>query len=359
MNLAVEGVTRSVEGEVHLSEIDLVLEPGLHVVIGRTLAGKTSLLRLLAGLDRPTSGRILIDGKDSRKVPTNQRRVGFVYQQFINYPGFTVYDNIAAPLRRSGVARREIDGKVRETAEILRIEHLLDRLPAELSGGQQQRVAIARALVKEADLVLLDEPLANLDYKLREELRHELRTVFRRSACAVVYTTTEPTEALLMGGNAVVLVEGRVLQTGPVLETYRAPTSTSVAEVFSDPPMNLVAGHLTGESLSFAGLTVPCPTHMRALPKGGLTVGIRPNHLIIDPVPGLAALAGEVELSEVNGSETFVHVFAGDSSFVVECEGVHAMPVGLAVRLGVNPANLFAFSNAGNLLALPEPGTQQ
>ncbi|GAB5468308.1 MAG: ABC transporter ATP-binding protein [Rhodospirillales bacterium] len=356
MTLVVEGVTRSVGGETHLADIDLVLEPGLHVVIGRTLAGKTSLLRLLAGLDRPSGGRILIDGQETRSVPVNRRRVAFVYQQFINYPGFTVYDNIAAPLRRSGVARREIDGKVRETAEVLRIEGLLDRLPAELSGGQQQRVAIARALVKEADLFLLDEPLANLDYKLREELREELRTVFRRSARTVVYTTTEPTEALMMGGNAIVLFEGRVLQTGPVLETYRAPASTAVAEVFSDPPMNLVAGRLAGESLSFAGLTIPWPAQMRALPAGAVTVGIRPNHLTIDPAADGAALAGKVELSEVNGSETFVHVFAGEASFVVEREGVHPTPSGQAVRLGVEPANLYAFSHGGDLLALPERG---
>ncbi len=359
MTLAVEGVTSSVAGEIHLDDINLALEPGLHVVIGRTLAGKTSLLRLLAGLDRPTSGRILIDGQDTRKVPVNRRRVAFVYQQFINYMGFSVYDNIAAPLRRSGVARGEIDGRVRETAEILRIDHLLGRLPGALSGGQQQRVAIARALVKEADLFLLDEPLANLDYKLREELREELRTVFRRSACTVVYTTTEPTEALMMGGNAVVLVEGRVLQSGPVQETYRAPASTAVAEVFSDPPMNLVAGHLAGESLSFAGLTIPWPTQMRALPEGAVTIGIRPNHLTFDPAPDRAALSGEVELSEVNGSETFVHVFVGDASFVVEREGVHPMPAGLAVRLGVEPERLYAFSAAGDLLALPDAGLRQ
>src|SRR5688500_7373876 len=150
---------------MHLAGVSLVLDPGVpHVVLGRTGAGKTSLLRVIAGLDPATTGEIRIEGKP---------RVAFVYQQFVNYPSFTVYENIAAPLRVGGFT--DVDARVREAAKLLRIEPILGRLPGEISGGQQQRTAIARALVKEADLLLLDEPLVNLDFKLREELRDELR----------------------------------------------------------------------------------------------------------------------------------------------------------------------------------------
>ena len=184
------------------------------MLLGPTLAGKTSLMRLMAGLDRPTAGRVLVDGVDVTGQSVRKRSVAMVYQQFINYPTLTAYDNIASPLRLQGVAAAEIDRQVRDTARLLHIDHLLDRLPAELSGGQQQRLAIARALVKRASLLLLDEPLVNLDYKLREELRAELRDLFARQQTTVVYATTEPLEALIMGGEVIVMDEGRVLQTG-------------------------------------------------------------------------------------------------------------------------------------------------
>ena len=193
MTLRLENVSKSAGREHHLHDVDLAFEPGnLYVLFGLTLAGKTSLMRLMASLDRPTLGRVLVDGKDVTDASVRERSVAMVYQQFINYPAFTVYDNIASPLRIRGLAKAEIDEKVKETAAMVRIDHLLDRLPAELSGGQQQRVAIARALIKEADLLLLDEPLVNLDYKLREELRVELKSIFQRGKSIVVYATTEP-----------------------------------------------------------------------------------------------------------------------------------------------------------------------
>ncbi len=155
--------------------MSLTLERGtLSVLLGPTLAGKTSIMRLLAGLDKPTSGRVLVDGKDVTGFDVRKRSVAMVYQQFINYPTLSVYENIASPLRVQGVARDEIETRVRDAAKLLKLEPYLNRTPLQLSGGQQQRTAIARALVKGADLVLLDEPLANLDYKLREELRTEL-----------------------------------------------------------------------------------------------------------------------------------------------------------------------------------------
>src|SRR5580658_11142808 len=174
MTVTLERVTRAVDGIATIRDVSLTLERGtLSVLLGPTLSGKTSIMRLLAGLDKPASGRVLVDGKDVTGLDVRQRSVAMVYQQFINYPSLTVYENIASPLRVQGKPREEIESRVREAATLLKLEPYLNRTPLQLSGGQQQRTAIARALVKGADLVLLDEPLANLDYKLREELRTE------------------------------------------------------------------------------------------------------------------------------------------------------------------------------------------
>src|SRR6059036_3829227 len=224
MSVTLEQVTRTVDGIATIRDVSLTFERGtLSVLLGPTLSGKTSIMRLLAGLDKPTTGRVLVDGKDVTGVDVRQRSVTMVYQQFINYPSLTVYENIASPLRVQGKPRAEIEIRVQEAAKLLRLEPYLNRTPLQLSGGQQQRTAIARALVKGADLVLLDEPLANLDYKLREELREELPRIFADSGAIFVYATTEPSEALLLGGNTATLFEGGVTQFGPTAQVYRRP----------------------------------------------------------------------------------------------------------------------------------------
>ena len=241
MSVTLEHVTRTVDGIPTIRDVSLTLERGtLSVLLGPTLSGKTSIMRLLAGLDKPTTGRVLVDGKDVTGADVRQRSVAMVYQQFINYPSLTVYENIASPLRVQGRPREEIDRRVQEAAKLLRLEPFLKRTPLQLSGGQQQRTAIARALVKGADLVLLDEPLANLDYKLREELRTELPRIFEASGAIFVYATTEPSEALLLGGDTVCMWEGEVLQAGNTSKVYRRPDTLRVAQVFSDPPLNIV-----------------------------------------------------------------------------------------------------------------------
>ena len=206
MTLELKGVSKVVEGQTHIHPTDLTLEKGtMNVLLGPTTAGKTSLMRLMAGLDVPNSGQILWQGEDVTGQRVQDRKVAMVYQQFINYPSMSVYDNIASPMKLMGVSAKEIDTRVRETAEMMKLTPMLDRKPLELSGGQQQRCALARALVKNAGLVLLDEPLANLDYKLREELRVEIPKIFEKSGAIFVYATTEPEEALLLGGNVATL----------------------------------------------------------------------------------------------------------------------------------------------------------
>src|SRR5712664_3586149 len=241
MTVTLENMTRTVDGIPTIRNVSLTLERGtLSVLLGPTLSGKTSIMRLLAGLDKPATGRVLVDGKDVTGFDVRQRSVAMVYQQFINYPSLTVYENIASPLRVQGKPRAEIDKRVQEAANLLRLEPYMNRTPLQLSGGQQQRTAIARALVKGADLVLLDEPLANLDYKLREELRTELPRIFEASGAIFVYATTEPSEALLLGGNTVCMWEGQILQAGDTSKVYRHPDTMRVAQVFSDPPLNIV-----------------------------------------------------------------------------------------------------------------------
>jgi len=197
MGLSLRNIQKTMDGEVHLSNIDLNIDSGYKtVVLGRTLSGKTSLLRIMAGLDHPTKGSLFIDDKDVTGVSVRKRSIAMVYQQFINYPSFTVFDNIASPLKVAKIPKDKLRKRVMEVADILHITDMLDKLPAELSGGQQQRTAIARALVKDVELLLLDEPLVNLDYKLREELQTELQEIFKQRDAMVVYTTTEPGEAL-------------------------------------------------------------------------------------------------------------------------------------------------------------------
>ncbi len=357
MSLTLESIGKTVGGEVHIADINLTLETGSrNVILGRTLAGKTTLLRLMAGLDRPTTGRILVDGKDVTGVSVRKRKVAMVYQQFINYPSMTVRENIASPLKLSGMKRSEIDRRVGEVAEILHLEPLLDRLPSELSGGQQQRTAIARSLVKEAELLLLDEPLVNLDYKLREELRAELQEIFRKREAIVVYTTTEPTEALMLGGDLVVMDEGRVLQTGPTPEVYHSPATLKVAEVFSDPPINYIDGRVVdGIAVLGKDIEVPLVDHMKQVGQGEYRFAVRSNHLFLKRQnPEDKEIAGRVELAEISGSETFIHVRHEGTGLVVQDSGVHSRRIGSDISIFVNPDRLYVYDPAGALIAAPD-----
>jgi glycerol transport system ATP-binding protein len=264
MTVALENATRVVGAVPFIRDVSLTLEPGtLSVLLGPTLAGKTSLMRLLAGLDPPTTGRVVVNGKDVTGIDVRKRSVAMVYQQFVNYPSLTVFENIASPLRVQGRPNEEVERRVGEVASLLRLEPYLDRLPLALSGGQQQRTAIARALVKGADLVLLDEPLANLDYKLREELRTELPRIFEVSGAIFVYATTEPSEALLLGGRTICLSEGRALQVGGTASVYRRPDSLRVAELFSaNPVLNSL---VNWQFLTMACVSTHQGTHLPAL----------------------------------------------------------------------------------------------
>ncbi len=354
MQLSLEGIRKKVGRQTWLHDINLVPQSGaVTVLLGATQAGKTSLMRIMAGLDVPSKGRVLVDGKNVVGVPVRQRNVAMVYQQFINYPSLRVRENIASPLK----LRREsdIDRRVQEIAQKLHIDMFLDRYPAELSGGQQQRVALARALAKGAPLMLLDEPLVNLDYKLREELREELGALFAAGDSTVIYATTEPGEALLLGGHTAVLDSGELLQYGPTAEVFHRPLSLRVARAFSDPPMNLLAARLTGDGIQLNGgplLKLGLPSRV----SGDLTVGLRASALRVRQVPGDVALAGKVELAEISGSDTFVHALTPVGEVIAQLTGVHHFELGAAVTLFFNPAQGYVFDANGLLVLAPTRG---
>jgi glycerol transport system ATP-binding protein len=306
---------------------------------------------LLAGIDRPSAGRLLVAGRDVTGQPVRRRRVAMVYQQFINYPTFSVFENIASPLRVAGLKRAEIERRVHEAAALLRLTPYLARRPQELSGGQQQRTAIARALVKRASLVLMDEPLANLDYKLREELREELPKLFAESGSVFVYATTEPAEALLLGGRVATLSAGCVTQFGMAGEVFRRPADLATARVFSDPPLNEAAARLEGERLLLAsGAALPVP--VRGLLQGACTIGIRAHQLSLEPLPGAVALPAVVRVAEVTGSESYVHLDVGGLNWVVLAPGVRRPEPGQAVTVWLDPLRCLVFGADGRLAAV-------
>ena len=356
MKLSLEGVEQRQGAATHLYPLDLSLHSGaVTVLLGATQAGKTSLMRIMAGLDTPTAGRVRVDGADVTGMPVRDRNVAMVYQQFINYPSMTVAANIASPLK----LRKEkgIDARVRELAERLHIDMFLERLPAELSGGQQQRVALARALAKGAPLMLLDEPLVNLDYKLREELREELSQLFAAGRSTVVYATTEPAEALLLGGYTAVLGEGRLLQYGPTAEVFHRPCSLDVARAFSDPPMNLLPAQAAPGGVQLQGgplLAVHLPAGSAA---GALTVGLRASALRVQARPGDLAVHGTVELAEISGSDTFVHACTAVGSLVAQLTGVHHFELGAPLALHLDPQQVYVFGEGGRLARAPERRT--
>ena len=344
MTLELRGVSKTVEGQTHIYPTDLTLEKGtMNVLLGPTLSGKTSLMRLRAGLDAPNTGQVFWDGADVTSQRVQDRKVAMVYQQFINYPSMSVYDNIASPLKLMGLAKAEIDSRVRETAELMKLTPMLERKPLELSGGQQQRCALARALVKNAGLVLLDEPLANLDYKLREQLREEFPRLLRRSVGGVIlYTTTEPAEAIQLGDRMIVMHEGRIVAEGEPAALFNAPPTVDVARVVSDPPISIFAGTAGADTVQLAGNVTAPVTGLEMPPGQALQVGIRPDGLQIG-----GEVPARITLSEFSGSDTIVHLHLPFGDAVMLLDGIHDMRPGSELGVAIDPARLLIFREDG------------
>jgi glycerol transport system ATP-binding protein len=358
MSLILNSLSLRRNGEIHLNDISLTFDRGrLTTVLGRTLSGKTTMMRAIAGLQDIDDGALTREGKPFGDLPAWKRDVAMVYQQFINYPHMSVFENVAFPLRKRKMAGHEVERRVRTVLETVGLDAFPERKPAQLSGGQQQRVALARALVREAGVLLLDEPLVNLDYKLREQLREEFRGLLANQADAtIVYSTTEPAEAMMLGDRLVVMHEGRVLQSGSPPDVYASPASALVARIVTDPPMTIMPGRLTEDRIVFeGGLSLTAPTRWPALVEGNYRFGIRANEIV--PVDE-GGINGRVTFGEVSGSETFLHVATALGEAVVQLEGVHRVEIGRQMGLSVAPERLFVFEDheEGALLHAPGKG---
>jgi glycerol transport system ATP-binding protein len=356
MSLVLDNISHEVNGESFLSNINLTLESGsFNVLLGRTLAGKTTLMRLIAGLDKPTKGEVVLHGKDMTDIRVQDRNISMVYQQFVNYPNMTVRENIASPLRVAKVKESEITKRVNETAAILQIEPFLDRYPLELSGGQQQRTSMARALVKDASIILFDEPLVNLDYKLREELRTELRGLFKERNAIAIYATTEPHEAMALGGNTTLLHEGRVIQSGAATHIYRHPETMEAATLYSEPAINLIKGRLTNnEVLLENNVHFSIGKELNGLPKGEYMFGVLPSHIGLAPnSDDDLELSMTVELAEISGSETYMHVHNDHFALIVQLSGVHEYHTEAPVKVYLPTHKLFVFDLNGKTIQVP------
>jgi glycerol transport system ATP-binding protein len=352
MSLELKNIEKKVGLETFIYPTNLKLEKNtINVLLGSTLAGKTTLMQIMAGLDKPSAGEIWFNDQNVTGVKVQKRNVSMVYQQFINYPNYTVYENIASPLKITGVKDNEIKERVGKVAELLKLSPMLNKKPNELSGGQQQRTALARALIKNSDLILLDEPLANLDFKLREELREELPKLFENRECIVVYATTEPSDALMIGGNTATILEGKIIQYGKTLDVYNNPENLTSAEVFSDPPMNITKVNKSGDSCSLSEANTTWKTNKK-IKDGNYTIGIRPHNVTVEKTSrNSVEIKGKVMISELSGSESLIHFKYGQSNWVSLSSGSHKINIGDEMKLYMNVDECLFFDQNNRLVS--------
>lgn len=321
MAVSVRNLTKKFGETIAANDITLDLPDGkLTVLVGPSGCGKTTLLRMLAGLEEPTEGKILIGGKEVAHVPAWDRNVAMVFQSYALYPHMTVFKNMAFPLEAKKIAKGAIKKQVEEAAEILGLENLLDRYPRQLSGGQMQRVAIGRAIVRKPDVFLMDEPLSNLDAKLRVTMRAELKHLQRTLGVTTVYVTHDQAEAMTLGDCLVVMHDGRVMQVDYPEEMYSYPKSIFVAGFIGNPGMNFVWCQLSPDKST---LTAPCfsyelPAQFRNELAGfaagkSLTLGIRPEDVIVEIDPSPEGIEASIYVWEALGKETLLTLACGDN----------------------------------------------
>lgn len=355
MTLELKNVSKSVKGVTHIKPTNLRLQPGhFNVLLGETGSGKSSLIKLMAGLDPIASGQIILNGTDVTKFSTQKRNISLVHQFFVNYPHMTVYENIASPLRVAGYSASKIERRVEDAAEILQLRPMLYRRPHELSGGQQQRTALARAIAKESKAVFLDEPLANLDYKLREELREELPDLFAGRGAVVVYATSEPEEALLLGGQTALMHDGEITQFGGTAAIYRKPKNLISARVFSNPPINSASVTKRGRVVHLNdSVNWELSGSAADLRDGTYLVAVRPNHVTpLRSKSAIVELPGRVLVTELSGSESSAHFsIKGSNNWVSLARGVHHYNIGTDHSFYLDPSKCFYFAPDGELLA--------
>ena len=354
MSLLIDHISFKPTEEYHLNDVTLNFNPGkMYTILGRTLSGKTTLLKTIAGLQTPDSGSINFEGADFLSVPVWNRNVAMVYQQFINYPHLNVIENIAFPLKQRKMEENLIEKEVKEAMEKVGLIGFELRKIQELSGGQQQRVALARSLAKKAKILLLDEPLVNLDYKLREGLREEFKKLFSGSEASnsiLIYASTDPLEAMQLNGDIIVIDEGKVLQTGSAKEVFENPATAKVAEITNDPAMNINKGYIQDNTLVMNNnVQIQIPDQLKSIPNGDYQVGIRATDLYLDD----NGFSFDVEISEISGSETFLHLRNNDLKCVATIEEVKTYEANEVVKINFDKSKIYLFKETGELLHSP------
>ncbi|MDA0994480.1 MAG: ABC transporter ATP-binding protein [Proteobacteria bacterium] len=317
--LDVAGVSLTVDGAEHFDHRFAAGE--ITVVLGANHAGKTDLCRLIAGLHTCARGEIRLDDSDLDGLKPQQRSVSLVYQAFVNYPNLTVAENIASPLRARRMTAAARRNRVNQLATMLQIADLLERYPHELSGGQQQRLAIARALAKDARALLLDEPLVNLDFKLREALEYELRDLLRSTDTVVIYTSSDPRDAFALGDQVLLLEGGRKVQAGTPIEVYRRPINFVAMELLAEPCINRFT-------------------------RAGKTCALRPEHVTVGgdvDAANMIRFDMSVTACETNGDDSFIHGRVDECDWVVRSYGMQEVRAGSLLSLYARTADVVSF----------------
>lgn len=333
-----------------IHQLDLQIEAGeFMVLVGPSGCGKSTLLRMIAGLEAISGGTIEIAGRIVNGVPPKDRGIAMVFQNYALYPHMTVFENMAFGLKLAKTPRDEIDRRVRDAAEILGLQSLLDRRPAALSGGQRQRVAVGRAIVRQPRVFLFDEPLSNLDAKMRVQMRTEIAKLHARLGATMIYVTHDQTEAMTMGDRICVLRDGRIEQVADPLTLYRTPANLFVAGFIGSPAMNFLRGtaHTDGDRTRFASadgavlLTLPRPASLAG--PCDVVLGVRPEHLTDEPRPNSQPLSATVEIAEPTGAETFLHIRLGAASAIARVAPTHQPAPGTVVTLHLDPHHAHLF----------------
>ena len=333
-------------GHVALADLTLRIADGeLLVLVGPSGSGKSTALRVIAGLEAPTSGRVAIDGRDVTDLPSQERDLAMVFQSYALYPHKSVRDNLAFPLRVRGAGAAEITARVEQAAATLGIAELLARKPGQLSGGQRQRVALGRALVREPRAFLLDEPLSNLDPRLRTRTRSELALLHRRLSATMVYVTHDQEEAMTLGSRIAVMNGGALQQVAPPMEVYTRPANIFVAGFIGAPAMNLLGGTAAGgDRVHLAAGEAILDIPHACSPGTKLIVGVRPQDIVV-AAAGVADLQGTVEVVEPRGNDAVVHVRVADRSealvVVVDAERIVTQGDTIGLRLRRDRLHLF------------------
>jgi ABC-type sugar transport system ATPase subunit len=346
--VAVERLRKAFGKITALDEVDLTIDRGEFLsVVGKTNAGKSTLLKTIAGLYRADRGRIIIGGRDVTPLPAHKRSVSLLFQNIALFPTMSGYENIAFPLRTANIAAEAVDQRVCSVAQMLRITDILDRMPRTFSGGEQQRVAIGRAIIQPSDLLMLDEPLTNLDASIRIQLRIEFKKLHRERAQTVIYVTHDQIEAMSLSDRVAVLDRGRIQQIGTPDEVYHRPVNRFVAEFIGSPPMNIIDGELSEANgrLSVIGRGFSLPVDESAsqrwraakLPRQ-IAFGIRPERVVVTPNPtSEAPIASEIRWVEHLGNRTIVALRMGNTELKAVVPPRHPLGAGRSTWIGLRP----------------------